>query len=567
MKDNRFYILFMMILTIAAAAAMILLPRSTVSVQERRTLNEFPEFSFASLASGDYTKAISEWFADTVPERDRVTEASLAVEEMLGSQRQSDETYRFYGVEMAAVNDEDDTAETASDEQVIKAAAVQVSDADNPDVPGPSADEGKEAAEEGTLVSEKKDASDAVSKTAGNNTSASEKDEASDDGSKTTGNNTSASEKDAPSDADGEKAENDTPSAEKDAASDAGGETADNNTSASEKDEASVSSEENRQIAEAEAVPPDEAFTVASNGIVIIGSGENTRAIMMYGGSKEVTTRYAETVNKYHELMPSLNVYCMVIPTAVSFYLPSNLSGYTGSQLTQINNVMEHLAPGVHGIDAYTILGQHRDEPIYLRTDHHWAPLGAYYAASKVAEAAGLPFLDLSAYDEYRLHNYVGTMYMYSNDISVKNNPEDFVYYIPRDVGLSTTYINYKLDSKWNVIGKSDPIEGSFFQKRKDGDSDAYCTFMGGDAKITQVKTTTANGRKLIILKDSYGNALPAFLFGSFEEIHVIDSRYFKENIIQYIEEHGITDLLFANNAFHASTKSTVNAYDRYLTQ
>ena len=557
MKTNKYYILIMIIMILAIAGALTLLPRSTVSVQERRTLNEFPEFSFASLASGDYTRAISEWFADTVPERDRVTEASLAVEEMLGSQRQSDETYRFYGVEMAAVSDEDDIADTASDEQVIKTAAVQISDAEIPDASGQSAGESENDTD---IVTHDDDIPDEPlpDKETGaeqNNSSVGENDEAS---GTDPGDNEPVINVDAAAETDVAPV-----SAQPDIET-AG--TSDTVSSDSGTD-IEAPSDENKQIAEAEAVPPDEAFTVASNGIVIIGSGENTRAIMMYGGSKEVTTRYAETVNKYHELMPSLNVYCMVIPTAVSFYLPSNLSGYTGSQLTQINNVMEHLAPGVHGIDAYTILGQHRDEPIYLRTDHHWAPLGAYYAASKVAEAAGLPFLDLSAYDEYRLHDYVGTMYMYSNDISVKNNPEDFVYYIPRDVGLSTTYINYKLDSKWNVIGKSDPIEGSFFQKRKDGDSDAYCTFMGGDAKITQVKTTTANGRKLVILKDSYGNALPAFLFGSFEEIHVIDSRYFKENIIQYIGDNGITDLLFANNAFHASTKSTVNAYDRYLTQ
>ena len=70
-----------------------------------------------------------------------------------------------------------------------------------------------------------------------------------------------------------------------------------------------------------------------------------------------------------------------------------------------------------------------------------------------------------------------------------------------------------------------------------------------------------------MILKDSFGNAIPGFLFGSFEEIHVIDSRYFTWNIRDYIEEHGITDILFANNAFHASTQATINSYERYLTQ
>ena len=94
-----------------------------------------------------------------------------------------------------------------------------------------------------------------------------------------------------------------------------------------------------------------------------------------------------------------------------------------------------------------------------------------------------------------------------------------------------------------------------------------YCTFMGGDAKITHVHTSTGNGRRLAIFKDSYGNALPQFLFGSFEDVYVLDMRYFTYNAIDYLKEKGITDLLFANNAFHATTKSTVTYYNNFLVQ
>ena len=59
--------------------------------------------------------------------------------------------------------------------------------------------------------------------------------------------------------------------------------------------------------------------------------------------------------------------------------------------------------------------------------------------------------------------------------------------------------------------------------------------------------TSTKNGRRLLIIKDSYGNALPGYLFYSFEEIHVIDFRYFPGNVVKYINSNGITDLLFAH--------------------
>ena len=95
----------------------------------------------------------------------------------------------------------------------------------------------------------------------------------------------------------------------------------------------------------------------------------------------------------------------------------------------------------------------------------------------------------------------------------------------------------------------------------------AYCTFMGGDAKVTHVETNAGTGRNLIIFKDSFGNALPAYLFSSFDNIHVVDMRYFTYNAVEYITENGITDILFANNAFHAATASTVKYYDNFLSQ
>ena len=82
----------------------------------------------------------------------------------------------------------------------------------------------------------------------------------------------------------------------------------------------------------------------------------------------------------------------------------------------------------------------------------------------------------------------------------------------------------------------------------------AYFTYMGGDMKITEVYTSTPGQRHLLVIKDSYGNALPSFLFGSFSEVHVVDFRYFHRNLLHYIEEHRITDLLFCFNTFNVSS-------------
>ena len=312
----------------------------------------------------------------------------------------------------------------------------------------------------------------------------------------------------------------------------------------------------------------EENAKIANNGILIVGQGANVRALMAYGGSGRGCVGYARSANLYKDTFPDVNVYCMVIPTSVEFYCPEKARKRSNPQRPTIDNVFDNLSPGVKMVDVYYTLRDHAGEDIYLRTDHHWAPLGAYYAAKKFAEVAGVPFRDLSeGYEQRVVHGYVGSMYGYSQDIAIKNAPEDFVYYMPTDVGYETTYINYAIDESYRVVGVGRPYKSRFFFHYKDGNAGAYCTFMGGDTKLTKVVTTTKNGRRLIILKDSFGNALPGFLFYSFEEIHVIDSRYFTKNMVEYVRENAITDILFANNIFKAYSSYTYRNYNRFLTQ
>ena len=307
---------------------------------------------------------------------------------------------------------------------------------------------------------------------------------------------------------------------------------------------------------------------IANSGIVLVGSEPNVRALMAYQGSPTSCNRLAEMANRYKRTFgDGVNVYCMIIPMAVEFYCPEKAKSKMKSQLATITEAYSKLDSTVVAVDVYTPLQKHRHENIYLRTDHHWSPRGGYYAAKALAEAAGLPFNDLSHYDEHVITGYVGSMYRYSKDISVKRSPEDFYYYKPRDVEYKTTYINYAIDQSYNVTGESAPVSGNYFYTFKNGSGNAYCTFMGGDSKITQVRTSTNNGRRLIIVKDSFGNVIPGYLFYSFEEIHVIDLRYFTRNIVKYAKENKITDFVLAHNVMFASAGTTLSAYSRFLTQ
>ena len=312
-----------------------------------------------------------------------------------------------------------------------------------------------------------------------------------------------------------------------------------------------------REISEVAGLGAEENGKLADAGIIIAGSGPNARALMIFGGSGKGPSSYAGTLNRYRRELPSdVRIYAMVIPTSIEFYCPEKVKKHTNSELATIRNIYAQLSDDVTAVDVYTPLGQHASEPIFLRTDHHWAPLGAFYAAEKFAHTAGVPFRPLSSYNKKMVRNFVGTMYGYSKDISIKNAPEDFIYYTPKDSSYVTTIIDFDLDKDFHIIKEHAPRNGQFFYRYKDGSGGAYSTFMGGDRKIVSVKTGVKNGRKLLIIKDSFGNALPGYFFYSFGEVHVVDFRYFNRNLRRYIADNHITDVVVALNIFNAYSSS-----------
>lgn len=311
----------------------------------------------------------------------------------------------------------------------------------------------------------------------------------------------------------------------------------------------------------------DAPFRRARRGILVVGRGDTIRAMEPFRTSSEAEERYAGVVNEYaRRLGDSIQVYCMPVPTAVAYYCPDGARRYTSASRPAMETIFSSLDPKVKAVDIFPTLGEHVGEPIYSRTDHHWAPLGAYYAAGCFAADASVPFAALDSYRTEKIEGYVGTMRKFSADPRVARAPETFTYHTPLDSAYSVIYRLYSLDRRTGkVTGESAPRSGNLFQHA--AGSSSYLTFLGGDTRLTEISTAVGNGRRLLILKDSFGNALPGYLTGSFEKIYVVDCRYFTRNIISYMKSNAITDVLFVNNLTHAVNPRTTDAYLRYLDQ
>ncbi len=275
--------------------------------------------------------------------------------------------------------------------------------------------------------------------------------------------------------------------------------------------------------------PPTEPHTV--NGFLVCGY----RAMEQFGGSAKGGRLTAELLNQFKERVgEGVNVYAMPIPTASALYAPE---GYERS-ITNTEDCFYGLRDALNGVrfvDVLSALRPHTSEEIYARTDHHWFALGASYAAEELCKTAGVDFAPLTQFDRRSFDGFLGSAYSAYGVSELAKYPETFVWYEPKQ---SCTVNYYTQSFKFSATG-------SLFSS-----ANGYTKFIRGDGNAVQIQTGVQNGRKLLVVKDSFGNALAPFLIAGFEEVYFVDIRDFACNILTFIQEHQITDVSFSVSAF-----------------
>ena len=289
--------------------------------------------------------------------------------------------------------------------------------------------------------------------------------------------------------------------------------------------------------------PNNELIGEVAENIFVLEGGQG---FMLYGMERDVGKSHAEAINKYKEALGEyVNVFSMIVPTQLSFYLPEKYSELSGDELSYIEDINGQF-DGIIPIDVFAALRGHVSEDIYYRTDHHWTQLGAYYAAKAFAETALVPFDELSEYEKHEKDGYLGSFYGGSGEHpEFKKNPETFVWYIPKREVVTTYY-----DRK----GENGHTGNFFFDPDDLGSPSQWqFTYMSGgwtiDGHIVRVNTGLDTGRRLMIIKDSYADAFTPCLFGSFDDIWVVDVRFCTASAVQLAKDNDITDVLFCCSA------------------
>jgi len=273
-----------------------------------------------------------------------------------------------------------------------------------------------------------------------------------------------------------------------------------------------------------------------------------------YNFNKHVSTNYINAINSASQKLNGIStVYDIIVPTSMDIVLPHSVRKNLNSsdQQKAINFMNSSMNKIVKTVPVFDTLKQHSDEYIYFRTDHHWTALGAYYTCQQFAKSKGISPDSLNSYKTVEFPGFIGSFYTESGKKpELKNNPDTVVAYNP-PVKSSMYYIDTNGEKvNWSVI--SDVSSWNPTSK--------YSTFIGGDHPYTYInnKELTDNS-SCIVVKESYGNAFVPFLVSHYQNIHVIDYRYWKGNLADFAKKNNVEDVIFVNNISMTRSKALVN--------
>lgn len=289
--------------------------------------------------------------------------------------------------------------------------------------------------------------------------------------------------------------------------------------------------------------------------------------IMMPAGSIGFKS-FGNLLSDAAALLPDVNFYSITGPTSAAFYASDEYSTGDYDQ-SKAEPILEANVKNVKVVKVYDMLMEHRNEHIYFRSDVHWTALGAYYAYTAFCDSAGIQAADLDTdftvgtYEPF-LGGLYSQIYKMPQAARLKNNPEKLDYYIPKIGHQLTLYKMGDLNAPYSV----DSIINTDF---KSLGAYKYSCFAWGDQRIEKIESESTSGRKVLVIKDSYGSAFVPFLVPNYSTIYVIDPKGFNLegcpvfDAKTLIREEEIDDVIFCFSIYGSGRSIIHNALGSLL--
>lgn len=245
------------------------------------------------------------------------------------------------------------------------------------------------------------------------------------------------------------------------------------------------------------------------NGVYVSGD----RLLDMSAEKRDTTDKSAELINKFCEDHSSA-AYFVCVPTSSGVYGDEFPQYYQKNiENRQITSFYNSLSADIRRIDAYNILKMLNENYIYYRNDNKWTTYGAYCVYKTVIQKLGFSPIPYSKYTvEHVDFDFRGDLY----DIT------QYKDVVPDTIDIYKCISGDKIKScvSYNNSGKREKLK--LCDKERLDSPYKYDVYMGETKPYLNIKTTVNNNRKLLVIKDKFGDCFIPFLTQHYSEIAVV---------------------------------------------
>ena len=260
-----------------------------------------------------------------------------------------------------------------------------------------------------------------------------------------------------------------------------------------------------------------------NNHIIIAKDGYLVKRFDYTEQQKNALASNCETIEMLTDVLKTYQkpVVFLRAPRAIDV-----LYGLCPAQMPAPTDVPPPTDPISQAVTEVLIQKSRSGEYVWFRTDHHWTPLGAYYAYSQLGDALSYTPFPKTAFSETDVcDGFFGTSYSAGLP--------------PLCQGDRITVFQYEGDDDFLCTDMmTGTQQAGFYRPEALSNPSRYEYFLGKNTAHLRIqKTDGASTRPtLLIIKDSYAQCLVPFLARHFN-IEMLDLRYFRTDATETISQ------------------------------
>mgnify|MGYP000846759986 CR=1 FL=1 len=280
-----------------------------------------------------------------------------------------------------------------------------------------------------------------------------------------------------------------------------------------------------------------------------------------FGSPRLEVEEDAHTLSEVSQQLESLSIPFLYVQAPYKLapdqnQLPYQIKEYGNDNADRLLTALQEEQVPIYDMrEGYFHAGMSQSE-LFFNTDHHWTIPGALMATRLLAQ-------EINQYLDSDIDSTLFTEESFQFEVF-----EDFFLgSLGKRVGVSYsgladfTVVTPKFDTEFTVsifnYGAWSTKEGSFSDAILVSDfldpnlpveTNRYAAY-NGDHEIIRIQNHEVKGKKILMIKDSYGLPIYSFLACGVEEVTALDLRLYRQSVIDFAKEYQPDIVLYLFNA------------------